>query len=72
MGGWPVVAGDAWNDSNFSWLNAATTLEEAGYSVVDDLLEIGMQVDFKNNTRYLAAVRMSGENNNQNCSFIHR
>nr|CAD7261573.1 unnamed protein product [Timema shepardi] len=33
LGGWPVLEGDAWNEADFTWLNAVYKFRKAGYSV---------------------------------------
>lgn len=56
VGGWPVLLGDDWKESEFDWVRTVRTLENIGLSASDSLLEVGMSVDYRNNTRYVVSV----------------
>ncbi|CAG4955091.1 unnamed protein product [Colias eurytheme] len=49
LGGWPVLDGDNWDESSFSWTEAVYKFRHAGYSV-DYFLDFSISVDVKNST----------------------
>ncbi|KAL1464403.1 hypothetical protein WDU94_004053 [Cyamophila willieti] len=50
LGGLPVVDGDRWDASRFSWINTTYKLRELGFNH-NLLINIGAGPDFKNSTR---------------------
>ncbi|RWS10237.1 membrane metallo-endopeptidase-like 1 [Dinothrombium tinctorium] len=52
FGGWPVLEGSNWNESNFDWLNALIHFRQNGFSH-DLLLDLSVTPDFRNNTRHV-------------------
>ncbi|CAH2218333.1 jg3595, partial [Pararge aegeria aegeria] len=50
LGGWPVLLGDTWDDSTFTWDESVYKFRSAGYSV-DYFLDFSISVDVKNSTK---------------------
>lgn len=48
FGGWPVVLGDKWNDTNFAWDEMIYNFYRAGYST--NLINLSVDTDLKNST----------------------
>ncbi|UYV81915.1 Nep2 [Cordylochernes scorpioides] len=55
LGGWPVVEGDAWNGTDFDWMEAMFAFRRLGYSH-DILLDISVTPDARNNSRHVIDV----------------
>lgn len=49
LGGWPVVDGDAWDPSAFTWIESVYRFREHGYSV-DYFIDFSVTTDVKNST----------------------
>lgn len=49
LGGWPVVEGDAWDASSFTWINSVYRYRDNGYSV-DYFIDFSVTTDVKNST----------------------
>jgi len=49
MGGWPVVDGDAWDESKFEWNKNLYTNRKLGYSI-DYLFDFSVTTNIKNST----------------------
>ncbi|XP_011494888.1 PREDICTED: membrane metallo-endopeptidase-like 1 isoform X1 [Ceratosolen solmsi marchali] len=50
LGGWPVLMGDNWIDSNFNWKESVYKFRRMGYSV-DYFLDFSIGIDLKNSTK---------------------
>ncbi|KAG8183511.1 hypothetical protein JTE90_003861 [Oedothorax gibbosus] len=56
LGGWPVVEGNKWNESNFDWIDVLSTLKKHGL-FSDIILSLAVMPDLRNskfNSIYLA------------------
>lgn len=49
FGGWPVVVGDSWDDSNFVWYEMIYKFRRTGYSI-DYFVDFSVTTDLKNST----------------------
>merc|ERR1712112_285300 len=49
MGGWPVLEGDSWDESSFSWIDTVYTFRQHGYST-NYLINFNVYMDFKNSS----------------------
>nr|WBW70053.1 venom protein [Lampona murina] len=47
LGGWPVVEGTEWDDSNFDWIESLKSLRQLGFNH-NILLSLSVSPDFKN------------------------
>ncbi|KAK0169456.1 hypothetical protein PV327_011558, partial [Microctonus hyperodae] len=50
LGGWPVLEGEKWNESNFNWIESVYKFRDEGYSV-DYFFDFSIGVDLKNSTK---------------------
>lgn len=50
LGGWPVVVGDEWDESNWSWTKSVKDFRARGYST-DYILDFSVSTDLKNSMR---------------------
>ncbi|XP_027847629.2 neprilysin-2-like [Aphis gossypii] len=50
LGGWPVIEGEIWNDTEFTWMESVYNLRLAGLSV-DYFFSFNVDIDIKNRTR---------------------
>ena len=57
MGGWPVIEGDSWNESNFDWLDTLIQYRQNGFSH-DLFMDLSVTPDFRNNTRHVIDVSL--------------
>lgn len=56
FGGWPVVVGDQWNDTDFIWDEMIYKLHRSGYPS-DFFIDLTVTTDIKNSTsRYIAVI----------------
>ena len=55
LGGWPVVEGSKWDESNFDWIDALIAFRKFGYSH-DILLDLSVTADYRNNTVHIIDV----------------
>lgn len=58
FGGWPVLEGDKWSYTEFTWKDIVYKIREAGYSV-DYLIRFTIGIDLKNST--MRAVEVSSQ-----------
>ena len=49
MGGWPVLEGDSWDETLFSWIETVYTFRQHGYST-DYLIDFSIVTDSKNSS----------------------
>lgn len=49
FGGWPVVVGDEWDDSEFVWYEMIYNFRKVGYSI-DYFVDFSIVADLKNST----------------------
>lgn len=49
FGGWPVVIGDAWDDTDFVWYEMIYKFRQVGYSI-DYFVDFSVTADLKNST----------------------
>lgn len=49
LGGWPVLEGESWNESEFTWKDSVYKFRTAGYSV-DYFIDFSISTDLKNTT----------------------
>ncbi|RXG68310.1 Neprilysin-21 [Armadillidium vulgare] len=49
LGGWPVVEGEDWNESQFDWVELVYKMRKFGYPEVN-LLSFGITTDMKNSS----------------------
>ena len=49
MGGWPVLEGSSWDESQFSWIETVYTFRAHGYST-DYLIDFSIVTDSKNSS----------------------
>lgn len=52
FGGWPVVEGDKWKESEFDWIDTLIKFRELGYSH-DILMDLSVTADYRNNTAHI-------------------
>lgn len=50
LGGWPVLEGENWNETDFNWKESVYKFRKMGYSV-DYFIDFSIGVDLKNSTR---------------------
>lgn len=55
MGGWPVLDGDSWDPSSFTWKDTTYRFKEEGFSI-DYLLDFSITTDYKNSTKRIIDV----------------
>lgn len=55
LGGWPVIEGEIWNDTEFTWMESVYNLRLAGLSV-DYFFSFNVDIDIKNRTRRIIVV----------------
>jgi len=55
MGGWPVLEGDSWDESMFSWIDTVYTFRQHGYST-NYLIDIFIGTDIKNSSGFTKRV----------------
>lgn len=55
LGGFPVVVGEAWDDSRWSWEGLTKQLRDVGYST-DYIIDFSVDTDLKNSSRHLINV----------------
>lgn len=56
LGGWPVVKGDSWDESTWTWQQSVKEFRKRGYST-DYILDFSVGTDLKNSTRRIIDVR---------------
>lgn len=56
LGGWPVLEGDKWHPTNWSWQNTISKLRESGLGL-DYLIKVAVVPDLKNPSRRMLYVR---------------
>lgn len=57
LGGWPVLEGNSWNESNFDWKKTVYKLHNMGYTMIN-LIDFSIDVDVKNTSRRIIYVGM--------------
>lgn len=62
MGGWPVVQGDKWNESLWSWQKAAIDCRKNGYST-DYVVDFSVGTDLKNSSTKIIDVSGKASSN---------
>ena len=50
IGGWPVVKGDSWDESKWTWTKAVKDFRKFGYST-DYMFDFSVETDPKNSTK---------------------
>ncbi|KZC07350.1 Membrane metallo-endopeptidase-like 1 [Dufourea novaeangliae] len=50
LGGWPILEGENWNESDFNWKESVYKFRKMGYSV-DYFIDFSVGVDLKNSTK---------------------
>lgn len=55
LGGWPVVEGENWDESQWSWTKSVKDFRARGYSA-DYILDFSVGTDLKNSTRRIIDV----------------
>ena len=50
LGGWPVVKGDSWNESKWTWTKTVKDFRKYGYST-DYIFDFSVETDPKNSTK---------------------
>ncbi|XP_033323591.2 M13 family metallopeptidase neprilysin 2 isoform X2 [Megalopta genalis] len=50
LGGWPLLEGDNWNETEFNWKESVYKFRQMGYSV-DYFIDFSIGVDLKNSTK---------------------
>lgn len=55
LGGWPVVEGDAWNESTFDWMNVTSKIRAMGY-IPNMFADFSVITDPRNNTENIILV----------------
>jgi hypothetical protein len=58
LGGWPVLEGEDWNPSTFSWIESVYRFRHLGYSV-DYFIDFSVTTDVKNSTYRIIDVSMN-------------
>lgn len=56
LGGWPVLEGENWKESEFNWKDSVYKFRKMGYSV-DYFIDFSIGVDLKNSTTRIIDVR---------------
>jgi len=57
MGGWPVVKGDAWDESKWTWQQSVKDFRKRGYST-DYIFDFSVGTDLKNSSRRIIDVSL--------------
>lgn len=52
FGGWPIVVGTNWDESNFDWIDILIKFRDLGFNH-DILIDLSVTPDFRNNTRHI-------------------
>jgi hypothetical protein len=55
LGGWPVVEGDKWDESSWTWQKSVRDFRKYGYST-DYIFDFSVGTDLKNSTRRIIDV----------------
>ncbi|RWS14267.1 membrane metallo-endopeptidase-like 1 isoform X3 [Dinothrombium tinctorium] len=55
LGGWPVVVGSKWKESEFDWINMTLKFRDLGYGY-GQLVSIGVGTDFRNRDRFIITI----------------
>lgn len=55
MGGWPVVKGDDWDESKWTWQQSVKDFRKRGYST-DYIFDFSVGTDLKNSSRRIIDV----------------
>lgn len=55
LGGWPVVEGDKWNETDFVWYQTIYKFRRAGYPI-DYLFDLSVVTDMKNSSSHIIQV----------------
>ncbi|CAH1722964.1 unnamed protein product [Chironomus riparius] len=58
MGGWPVVKGDAWDESKWTWQQSVKDFRKRGYST-DYIFDFSVGTDLKNSSRRIIDIDQS-------------
>lgn len=58
VGGWPVLEGDNWESTSWTWETAIASLRKRGL-VTDYFLKVGVVPDLKEPTRWILQVRFN-------------
>lgn len=56
LGGWPVLEGNGWNESNFDWKKTDLKLRKMGYNL-NSFITFYVDLDWKNTSRRVIYVR---------------
>ena len=56
LGDWPVLLGNKWNGKDWDWMETLAKFQKLGISS-DLLVNLDLDVDLLNNTRYVFMVR---------------
>lgn len=57
LGGWPVVKGDAWDESAWNWVKSVQDFRQRGFST-DYIFDFSVGTDLKNSTRRIIDVSL--------------
>lgn len=55
MGGWPVVRGDQWNETNWTWQKSVSDFRHRGFSM-DYFFDFSIGIDLRNSTERIIDV----------------
>ena len=59
FGGWPVVKGDSWDESNWTWSEAVKNIRKFGYRT-DYILDLSVETDSTNSTTRIIDISPPG------------
>lgn len=60
LGGWPVLEGDNWNDSKFTWKDSVYKFRKMGFSV-NYFIDFSIRTDWKNTSARAIYVSYTSE-----------
>ena len=55
FGGWPVIKGDSWDESNWTWTKSVEVSRQFGYSP-DHIFKFSVEIDPKNTTKRIITI----------------
>ncbi|KAJ8667499.1 hypothetical protein QAD02_009162 [Eretmocerus hayati] len=56
LGGWPILVGKSWNESNFDWIEIMLKIDSLGFAM-DQFFSVAVSVDSKNNSQFILQLK---------------